>query len=408
MEFMTIFIAQASGLCHSALTNVTSGTEAQVIRDAELLESLLQTVRRFVRDRLVPAEAEVEATDSIPPRIIKGMQDLGLFGLSIPEAYGGLGLTMEEEVRVAFELGQTSPAFRSVIGTNNGIGSQGIIADGTEAQKQHWLPRMATGAVIGSFALTEPDVGSDAAAIKTTARREGNHYILNGTKRYITNAPHADVFTLMARSGGPGVAGLSAFLVPRDAPGLSLGPVDAKMGQRGTRTCDVILTDCRIPADAVIGGIEGQGFKTAMKVLNRGRLHIAAVCAGLAQRLCEESVAFARTRVQFGKPIGEHQLIQAMLADSATEAFAGRAMVQDAARRFDAGERIIQDAASCKLFCSEMVGRVADRAVQIHGGAGYMQASPVEHFYRDARLFRLYEGTSQIQQIIIAREMLKT
>lgn len=378
-----------------------------MIRDAELMDALVQTVRRFVRERLVPLEAEVEETDTIPPYVIEEMRGLGLFGMSIPEEFGGLGLTMEEEVRVALELGQTSPAFRSVIGTNNGIGSQGIIVDGTEAQKRHWLPQMAAGKVIGSFALTEPDVGSDAASVKTSARREGDHYILNGTKRYITNAPHADVFTLMARTGGPGAAGITAFLVPRDAPGLSLGPIDPKMGQRGTRTCDVILEDCVVAADAVIGGVEGQGFKTAMKVLNRGRLHIAAVCAGLAQRLCEESVSFARLRVQFGKPIGEHQLIQAMLADSATEAFAGRAMVQDAARRFDAGERIVQDAASCKLFCSEMVGRVADRAVQIHGGAGYMRASPVEHFYRDARLFRLYEGTSQIQQIIIAREMLK-
>lgn len=378
-----------------------------MIRDADLLDSLVQTVRRFVRERLVPAEAEVEETDAIPPRLIAEMRDLGLFGLSIPEDYGGLGLTMEEEVRVALELGQTSPAFRSVFGTNNGIGAQGIIVDGTAAQKRHWLPRMAAGTVIGSFALTEPDVGSDAASVKTTARREGDHYVLNGTKRYITNAPHADVFTLMARTGGPGAAGISAFLVPRDAPGLSLGPVDAKMGQRGTRTCDVILQDCIVPTDAVIGGVEGQGFKTAMKVLNRGRLHIAAVCAGLAERLCAESVSFARSRVQFGKPIGEHQLIQAMLADSAAETFAGRAMVQDAARRFDAGESIVQDAACAKLFCSEMVGRVADRAVQIHGGAGYMRASPVEHFYRDARLFRLYEGTSQIQQIIIAREMLR-
>jgi acyl-CoA dehydrogenase len=379
----------------------------QVIRDVELLEDLVQTLRRFVREQLVPAEAEVEETDTIPPRIIEAMRGLGLFGLSIPEDYGGLGLTMEEEVRIAFELGQTSPAFRSVIGTNNGIGSQGIIADGTEAQKRHWLPRMATGEVIGAFALTEPDVGSDAGALRTTARRDGAHYILNGTKRFITNAPHADVFTLMARTGGPGAAGVSAFLVPRHTEGLTLGPVDHKMGQRGTRTCDVILTDCRVPADAVIGEVEGQGFKTAMKVLNRGRLHIAAVCAGLAQRLCEESVAFACSRRQFGKPIGEHQLVQAMLADSATEAFAGRAMVQDAARRFDAGERIIQDAASCKLFCSEMVGRVADRAVQIHGGSGYVRPTPVEHFYRDARLFRLYEGTSQIQQIVIAREMMK-
>ncbi|WP_339757112.1 acyl-CoA dehydrogenase family protein [uncultured Hoeflea sp.] len=377
-----------------------------MIRDRELIAALTETVRRFVRERLVPAEAQVEEDNAIPQGLIDEMRSMGLFGMSIAEAYGGLGLTMEEEVLVALELGYTSPAFRSVIGTNNGIGSQGIILDGTDEQKSHWLPRMASGEVIGSFALTEPDIGSDAASVKTIAVRDGDSYVLNGTKRYITNAPVADVFTVMARTGGEGAKGVSAFIVPAESPGLSLGPVDKKMGQRGTRTCDVMFDNCRVPADALIGGREGQGFKTAMKVLNRGRLHIAAVCAGTAKRLCDESVAFARTRVQFGKPIAEHQLIQAMLADSATETFAGRSMVLEAARMFDAGERIIQQAASAKLFCSEMVGRVADRAVQIHGGAGYMQAYPVEHFYRDVRLFRLYEGTSQIQQLIIAREML--
>ena len=377
-----------------------------MIRDSDLLETLVQTVRRFVRARLLPAEHLVEDSDTIPPAIINEMRALGLFGLSIPEAYGGLGLTMEEEVMVALELGYTSPAFRSVIGTNNGIGSQGIIVDGTEAQRRHWLPLMAEGRVIGAFALTEPDVGSDAGSVRTTARRVEGGYLLNGTKRFITNAPIADVFTLMARTGGEGPAGVTAFLVPRDSAGLSLGPVDRKMGQRGTRTCDVILSDCFVPADAVIGGVEGRGFKTAMKVLNRGRLHISAICTGAAQRLCDESVGYARSRHQFGKPIGEHQLVQAMLADSATETFAARAMVIEAARRMDAGQRVIREAASCKLFCSEMVGRVADRAVQIHGGAGYMQDSAVEHFYRDVRLFRIYEGTSQIQQIVIARELL--
>lgn len=377
-----------------------------MIRDAEVLDELSRTIRRFVRERLIPAEAKVDEDNEVPPEIISEMAALGLFGMAIPEEYGGLGLTMEEEVAAALELGYAAPAFRSVIGTNNGIGSQGIIVDGTEAQKRFWLPRMASGSVIGSFALTEPDVGSDAGAIRTTAVRDGNHYVINGTKRFITNAPVAGVFTLMARTGDPGPAGVSAFLVPADSPGLTLGSVDRKMGQRGTRTCDVVLDNCRVAADAVIGGVEGQGFKTAMKVLNRGRLHIAAVCVGAAQRLCDESVAFARNRVQFGKPIAEHQLIQAMLADSATETLAGRCMVRETAHRFDAGERIVQEAASCKLFCSEMVGRVADRAVQIHGGAGYMQEYAVERFYRDVRLFRLYEGTSQIQQIIIAREMM--
>ena len=376
-----------------------------MIRDADLLDALRLAIRRFVRERLVPAEAQVENDNAIPVALVDEMRALGLFGLSIPEDYGGLGLTMEEEVTIALELGYTSPAFRSVIGTNNGIGSQGIIVDGTDAQKAYWLPRMASGDVIGSFALTEPDVGSDAGSVRTSAVRDGDHYVLNGTKRYITNAPSAGVFTLMARTGAEGPSGVTAFLVPADTPGITLGPIDKKMGQRGTRTCDVILENCRVPADSVIGGVEGVGFKTAMKVLNRGRLHIAAVCAGAAQRLCDESVSFAKNRVQFGKPIAQHQLIQAMLADSAAETFAGRAMVLEAARHFDSGQRVMQDAACAKLFCSEMVGRVADRAVQIHGGAGYMQDSAVEHFYRDVRLFRLYEGTSQIQQIIIAREM---
>ena len=376
-----------------------------MIRDPDILDSLLETIRRFVRERLVPAEREVEETNTIPQGIIEDMRALGLFGLSIPEEYGGLGLTMEEEVMAGFELGYTSPAFRSVFGTNNGIGSQGIIADGTPAQKAYWLPRMASGEVIGSFALTEPDVGSDAGSVKTTARREGDHYVLNGTKRYITNAPVADVFTLMARTGGPGARGVTAFLVPRNTPGISLGPIDKKMGQRGTKTCDVILDNVRVPLDAVIGGVEGLGFKTAMKVLDRGRLHISSICVGAAQRLCDESVSFAKDRTQFGKPIAEHQLVQAMLADSGAETWAGRCMVIETARRFDRGERIVKEAAASKMFCSEMVGRVADRAVQVHGGAGYMQDSAVEHFYRDVRLFRLYEGTTQIQQIIIAREM---
>ena len=377
-----------------------------MIRDKELLEALVETVRRFVRERLVPAERIVESTNAVPEDIIEEMRALGLFGMSIPELYGGLGLTMEEEVMVAIELGYTAPAFRSVIGTNNGIGSQAIIVDGTEAQKRQWLPRMASGEVVGSFALTEPDVGSDAGSVRSSARKVDGGYVLNGTKRYITNAPIADVFTFMARTGGEGAAGIDAFLVPRSSDGLELGPIDRKMGQRGTRTCDVILNDCYVPEDALIGGVEGKGFKTAMKVLNRGRLHIAAVCAGTAQRLCDESVAYALSRRQFGKAIGEHQLVKAMLADSGTETFAGRSMVIESARRMDSGENIIREASSCKLFCSEMVGRVADRAVQIHGGAGYMQDYPVERFYRDVRLFRIYEGTSQIQQIVIANAML--
>jgi len=378
-----------------------------MIRDPSSQALLTDTIRRFVRETLVPAETTVEETDAIPPDIVEAMKELGLFGMSIPEEHGGLGLTMEEEAEAAFELGFAAPAFRSVIGTNNGIGSQGIIADGTADQKARWLPKLATGEAIGSFALTEPDAGSDAAAIRTRASRDGDDYVLDGSKRYITNAPRADVFTVMARTGGEGASGITAFLVEADRAGLTIGPPDRKMGQRGTSTADVIFEGCRVPADNIIGGEPGRGFRTAMKVLTRGRLHISAICVGAAQRIISESVAFAKSRVQFGKPIGDHQLIQAMLADCETETYAARTMVLDAARRYDAGEKVVRQVACAKLFASEMVGRVADRAVQIHGGAGYMNEYAVERFYRDVRLFRIYEGTSQIQQIIIARDMLK-
>nr|WP_298689813.1 acyl-CoA dehydrogenase family protein [uncultured Dongia sp.] len=378
-----------------------------MIRDAQTFQHLTDAVHKFVRERLVPNEARLAEEDRVPPEILGEMRAMGLFGLSIPEEFGGLGLTMEEEVLIALEIGHTSPAFRSIFGTNNGIGSQGIVIDGTPAQKVQWLPRLASGELIASFALTEANAGSDAASIATTAKRDGVHYRLNGTKRFITNAPEASVFTLMARTGGPGAGGISAFIVPKDAPGLSFGEIDRKMGQHGAHTCDVILEDCLVPAENIIGGVEGQGFKTAMKVLDRGRLHIAAVCTGLADRLIEQALRYALDRQQFGKPIAEFQLIQAMLADSRTEAYAARAMVLDAARRKDAGEMVNTEAACCKLFASEMVGRVADRAVQIHGGAGYIADYGVERFYRDVRLFRIYEGTSQIQQLIIARNMIR-
>jgi len=377
--------------------------------DHETLQQLTDTVRRFVRERLVPLETQVAEQDAIPEDVIQEMRELGLFGLSIPEEYGGLGLTMAEEVCIARELGYTSPAFRSVFGTNVGIGSQGIMIDGTKAQKQHYLPKMASGELIGSFALTEPDAGSDAGSLRTTAVRDGDDYIINGTKRFITNAPRAGVFTLMARTGTQeeGARGVSAFLVDANLPGISLGQPDKKMGQKGAHTCDVILDNVRVPASALIGGEEGRGFKTAMKVLNRGRLHIAAVSVGAAQRLIDESLSYASERRQFGTEICNFQLIQAMLADSRTETYAGQCMVEDAARRYDLGESIATEAACCKLFCTEMVGRVADRAVQIHGGSGYVSEYCVERFYRDVRLFRLYEGTSQIQQLVIAKNMIQ-
>ncbi len=377
--------------------------------DPQTLREFLDTIARFVRERLVPAEAEVAETDAVPPAVVAEMRRLGLFGMTIPEAHGGLGLGMSEEAQVLFELCQTSPAFRSVHGTNNGIGSQGIVIDGTEEQRRKYLPRLAAGEIIASFALTEPNAGSDAASLKTTARWAGNGWVLNGTKRFITNAPEASLFTVMARTDpeNKGAGGISAFLVEAPNPGLKLGPPDRKMGQRGAHTCDVIFEDCRVPAEALLGGREGQGFKTAMKVLDRGRIHIAAVCIGVAERLIRDMVRYAKDRVQFGQPIGEFQLVQAMLADSRAEAYAARCMVLDAARRKDAGESISTEASCCKYFASEMVGRVADRAVQIHGGAGYIADFGVERFYRDVRLFRLYEGTSQIQQLVIARNMMR-
>ena len=377
--------------------------------DQETLTQLLGTVRSFVRQRLVPLEAQVAEEDQIPDEVIREMKDLGLFGLSIPQDYGGLGLTMAEEVLMAQELGYTSPAFRSCFGTNVGIGSQGILIDGTEEQKNQYLPKLASGDLVGSFALTEPDVGSDAGAVRTTARLEGDHYVINGTKRFITNAPRAGVFTLMARTGSreEGAKGVTAFLVDAFLPGIELGALDKKMGQKGSHTCDVILNDVRVPRDAIIGGVPGLGFKTAMKVLDRGRLHISAISLGAARRLIDESVSYAIDRKQFGQRIADFQLIQAMLADSETEYYAGKCMVEETARRYDAGERVSRQASSSKLFCTEMVGRVADKAVQIHGGAGYMSDYCVERFYRDVRLFRLYEGTSQIQQLVIAKDMIR-
>jgi acyl-CoA dehydrogenase len=377
--------------------------------DPQTLREFLDTIARFVRERLVPAEAEVAESDAVPGAITDEMRRLGLFGMTIPEAQGGLGLSMAEEAQVLFELCQTSPAFRSVHGTNNGIGSQGIVIDGSDEQKRKYLPRLASGEIVASFALTEPEAGSDAASLRTTARRAGNGWVLNGTKRFITNAPEASLFTVMARSDpkDKGAGGISAFLVEAPNPGLKLGKPDRKMGQRGAHTCDVIFEDCRVPADALLGGKEGQGFKTAMKVLDRGRIHIAAVCVGVAERLIRDMTRYAKERVQFGQPIGEFQLVQAMLADSRAEAYAARAMVLDAARRKDAGETVSTEASCCKYFASEMVGRVADRAVQIHGGSGYTADVGIERFYRDVRLFRLYEGTSQIQQLVIARNMLR-
>ncbi|URS59066.1 acyl-CoA dehydrogenase family protein [Pseudomonas sp. Y39-6] len=380
-----------------------------MIRDTETLQILLDSLRQFVNEALIPRENEVAETDNIPDDIVVQLQEMGLFGLTIPEEFGGMGVTMEEEVNIAFELGRTSPAFRSYIGTNNGIGSIGILLDGSQEQKLKYLPGLASGELLSAFCLTEPDSGSDAASLKTSAVRDGDHYIINGTKRFITNAPHADIFTVMARTNPDikGSGGISAFIVERDTAGISLGKRDHKMGQKGAHTSDVIFENVRVPASQLIGGVEGVGFKTAMKVLDKGRLHIAALSVGAAERMLADSLQYAIERKQFGKPIAEFQLIQAMLADSKAEIYAARCMVLDAAKKRDLGLNIGTEASCSKMFATEMCGRVADRCVQIHGGAGYVSEYAIERFYRDVRLFRIYEGTTQIQQLVIARNMIR-
>ncbi len=370
-------------------------------------DDVLKAVRSFVREQVVPREDEIEETDAIPAALRRTSQDMGLFGYALPEQYGGLGLSLSEEVRLVFEIGYASPAFRSMFGTSNGIAGQVLVNSGTEVQKDAWLPKLASGEVVGAFALTEAEAGSDPSTLTTTAAPDGDGgYVINGAKRFITNAPEADVFMVFARTGGAGSRGISTFLVEKGADGLSVGPSDEKMGQRGAHTAEVFFDNVRVPAEAMVG-TEGTGFRTAMASLAHGRLSIAAVCVGLAQRILDETVAYAKERSQGGRTIGEYQLVQGLIADSQTELYAGRSMVLEAARAYDAGEDTKQGPSCAKYFCSEMVGRVADRAVQVYGGMGYMRGVAVERFYRDVRLFRIYEGTSQIQQLVIARDLLR-
>lgn len=379
--------------------------------DTETLDELKDTIRRFARERLVPLEDHVAETDRIPVEIMDEIRALGLFGLTTPEEYGGLGLKTAEEIELIMELCWASAAFRSSIGINLGLGSQSILRDGTPEQRREWLPKIASGEVVTSFCLTEPDSGSDSAALRTSAVKEDDDYIINGTKRYVTNAPVAGLFLVMARTSRenlPKNAHITAFLVPRDTPGVRVANKDRKMGQSGAWSADVYFENVRVPRSAIIGGVEGKGFATAMKSLDRGRISVAAVCVGQARRILYEAARYAGERKQFGKPIGEFQLIQAMIADSKADLYAAECMLRETARRHDRGEKISVEASCCKMFASEMVGRIADRAVQIHGGAGYMRDSAVERLYRDVRLFRIYEGTTQIQQLIIGREVLKS
>ena len=375
--------------------------------DADL-DVILRTVRDLVRERVIPHEAEIDATDKMPPGLREEAARMGLFGFAIPEEYGGLGLSMAQEVRLVMELGYTTPSFRSMFGTNNGIAGHVLLEGGTPEQQKHFLPRLASGEWTASFALTEEQAGSDPAGLATSVAARGDGYVINGTKRYITNAPVADVFMVFARhAGGPADGKISALLVPADASGVTVGPRDDKMGQHGAWTADVGFTDVFVPSGALIG-VAGDGYVTAMRCLAHGRLHIAALCVGLAQRALDETISYALSRRQGGHPIAEYQLIQGLIADSQTDVMAGRALVQSAAADFDSGIDRRLGPSCAKYFCSEMVGRVTDRAVQVHGGAGYMRGVPVERFYRDARLFRIYEGTSQIQQLVIARQALRS
>jgi acyl-CoA dehydrogenase len=373
---------------------------------------MADTVRRFVKQDLEPISRQVEEEDRIPDNIVQKMRELGLFGLAIPEEYNGLGLGCLGECLVYEELGKVNACFRTRVGTNNGIGSQGIVLDGTPEQKRTYLPRLASGEWIGCFALTEPEAGSDAANLKTTAELDGEKWLLNGRKHFITNGNIADVATVFALTDRAKRAkgGITAFIVEKTFPGFYVGTIERKMGMRGSHTCELIFDNCEVPKENVIGGEAkvGQGFKTAMKTLDKGRLTMGATTLGSAQKLLELSIDYAKQRVQFGKPIAEFQAIQIMLADMATQIYAARQMLYHAAwLRDTTGTAVVKEAAMVKLFCSEVANRVADMAVQIHGGMGYMKDYPVERFYRDLRLTRIYEGTSEIQRLVIARELLK-
>ncbi|HEX2821778.1 MAG TPA: acyl-CoA dehydrogenase family protein [Streptosporangiaceae bacterium] len=372
-------------------------------------DELVSLLRGFIRREVMPAEADIDESDEIPGRLIEQAKEMGLYGYALPVEYGGLGLSVEQQVRVAIELGYTSPAFRSLFGTNNGIAGQVLVSAGTDEQRKQWLPRLASGEVVASFALTEPEAGSDPSRLATTARPDGDNWIIDGLKRYITNAPAADVFMVFARTDpqAPPGKGIGVFVVPARTDGVTVAARDHKMGQAGAWTADVAFNGVRVPANALVGEAAQTGYATAMRSLAHGRLTIAGVCVGVSARLVDESVSYARERSQGGHPIAEYQLIQAMLADSQTEYLAARALVLDAAAQYDAGTDRRMAPSAAKYFASEAVGRIADRAVQIHGGSGYIRGIAVERLYRDVRLFRIYEGTSQIQQLVIARELLR-
>jgi len=382
-------------------------TETQV--SAEDFALIQQQVRSFIRTKVVPRETEIMREDRIPDDLRTAAAEMGLFGYAIPDEWGGLGLDLTQDVELAMEFGYTTLSLRSMFGTNNGIAGQVLVGFGTDEQKKRWLERIASGEVVASFALTEPGAGSNPAGLRTRATRDGDGWVIDGRKQYITNAPIADLFIVFARTAEPaaGNPGIAVFLVPATTPGVEVGPKDAKMGQEGAWTADVAFDQVRVPADALIGGDEGAGYKAAMTSLARGRVHIAALAVGTAQRALDESVAYAASTTQGSERIGDFQLVQAMLADQQAGVLAGRAMVRETARAYVTGEDRRIAPSATKLFCTEMVGRVADLAVQVHGGAGYMKEIPVERIYRDVRLLRLYEGTSEIQRLIVGGALVR-
>ncbi|MFM9924485.1 acyl-CoA dehydrogenase family protein [Variovorax sp. H27-G14] len=376
-----------------------------MIRDPKNFQALLAEVRRFIHGECLPLEEQVDRDDLIPEPLVQRMRELGLFGHSIPEAFGGAGLTTEELTLVNLEVSQVAPAFRARFGGNTGIASESLVVDGTPEQQRRYLPLLASGELTGCFALTEPEAGSDATAQKTVAVRDGNSFVISGQKCFITNAPIADLFTVFAKTdmAAKGASGISAFLIERGTPGLSTSDPYRKLGQHGSPVGEVTLDQVRVPASAIVGGVEGQGFRTAMKTLNKQRINLAALCIGPAVRLVDEMARRAQSRRQFGQPIADFQLVQQMIAQSNTDVHAARALVLETARKRDDGIDVTMEASMCKLFASEMCGRVADRAVQVFGGSGFMAGNVAERFYRDVRLFRLYEGTSQIHLVNIAK-----
>lgn len=377
--------------------------------DADIFDQFIDQLGRYVRERLIPAGKDILESDVIPDAIVDEMRELGLFGLTTPEEYGGAAMTIAQYIRTIRTLSYAAPCYRSIVSINIGMVCSALKNGGTEEQKAEWLPRLAAGE-IASFGLTEPGSGSDSAAMQTSAVKSGNGWVLNGTKRYITNAPSAKVALIMARTNKealPKNAHVSAFIVPLDTPGISVGSPDKKMGQAGAHIADIIMEDVKLPADALLGGEEGRGFALAMKSLDNGRLSVGAAATGYARRALDSALRYANERKAFGEPIANFQLIQQMLADSEIEIYAAECMLEDAARRADAGENILRKAAAAKVFATEMCGRVVDRVVQIYGGAGYLAEYDAERFFRDARIYRIYEGTTQILQLQIAKHMLR-